>query len=92
MIEINVRAIKYAVRTRAQRRAALSSIIKQLHRIRDAELECLCNSPANFSLSFNCHVGENAIEAIDCAIDSLDNAYYEAKHSVINRNMNFVPF
>ena len=75
MIELNVRSIRHIVRTRAQRRSAMTSVIKQLELIRDAEIKSLENTPANFTLSPSYYVGETIIECIEHAIDSLTYVY-----------------
>ena len=85
MIELNVKSIKFAVRTRAQRRSALASIIKHLNQILEAENNCLSKYPGNLTLSVNYHKREDAVDAINWAINFLTDAYgngscIKAKH------------
>jgi hypothetical protein len=71
MIELNVRAFNFVVNTRAQRRAALAMIVKQLDMIRDAEIKCLENMPLNFRLSTKHNNGIAFVEMIKFGIDYL---------------------
>jgi hypothetical protein len=92
MIELSARRINYTVRTRAQRRVALASIIGQLKRIRDAEMDSLINVPSNLSFTWNYHVGETAIHTIDMVIDSLDRVYGNEKSVTKGQNPRYIPF
>jgi len=75
MIDLKVRTINYDVHTRAKRRAALSSISRQLKMIREAEIKCLSDDPEDPSRPDFRLLGENAVEAMDWAIDCLSYAY-----------------
>jgi len=77
MVELNARNANYSVRTRSQRRAALSSLIGQLERVRDAEMKCLVNTPCSQFFTISHYLGINATEAIDTAVDCLKKAYEE---------------
>jgi len=90
MIALNVRSINYNVRTRAQRRAALASIVKILTRIRDAEIECLTNNPVGYTISQ--YIGENAVEHVDYAIDYLAGAYDYDRHITEALSADSMPF
>jgi hypothetical protein len=92
MIELSARTIQYEVRTRAQRRAAIASIAKQLKRVRDAEMESICNIPGNFANNYSCFLGEAAIETIDRAIEYISVAYNEEKSRKMNQLCDDVPF
>ena len=87
MLILNVKSIKFAVRTRAQRRSAVSTIVRQLILIREAEINCLQNTPYNFLRSNGCYIGEYAIESIDNALDLLNEAYDYRK-----KPMDAIPF
>ena len=82
MLILNVKSLKFAVRTRAQRRSAVAAIARQLILIREAEINCLHNTPYNFLRSNDCHIGEDAIESIDSAVNSLNEAYGYKKKPV----------
>lgn len=75
MIDLKVKAITLNVRTRAQRRAAVASVARQLGQIRDAENKCLKRTPDNFAFSANYCLGENAVASIDDALNALGEAY-----------------
>jgi hypothetical protein len=82
MIDLSVRTIRYAVRTRAQRRVAVDAIIKQLEMIREAEIDNVENMPANLRNSIDSLVCEMAIDSIDWAIDYLIRSYKKENGSV----------
>lgn len=92
MIELNVKSIKFATRTRAQRRSAVAVIIKQLERIRDAEVDCLCKTPSSFTFTLNHRMGEEAIELINWVIDSLHHVYNVDKFDIAYQNSHCIPF
>jgi uncharacterized hydantoinase/oxoprolinase family protein len=75
MVELKVKNIVLSVRTRAQRRAAIASVAKQLEQIRDAEEKCLKSAPQNFACGFSYCLGQYAVDAIGAAINFLDEAY-----------------
>lgn len=75
MIELKVKSLKFPARTRAQRKAAVAIIIRQLMQIREAEIGCLLNMPCNLSASSNYYSGESAVESLSHALDFLSDAY-----------------
>jgi hypothetical protein len=75
MLELNVKTVRPTVKTRTQRRNAIAAIVRMLIDIRAAELKCLENVPRNFSFSYSSHMGENAVESIDTALEFLTAAY-----------------
>ena len=79
MIQLSVKSIKLDVRTRMQRRTALTSVVKQLSMIRDAEIKSLENRPASFWHLRDHRTGVAAVESIECAIDYLGHCYKEDK-------------
>jgi ribosomal protein S8E len=94
MIELNVRTINFAVQTRAQRRASLDVIIRQLARIREAEIEKIYNMPTSLSFTKNSRIGKNAIEAIESAMHSLVEAYCSAEDNEYTQMSmsDYIPF
>jgi len=88
MIEINIKSINFAVRTRAQRKVALAIITRQLARIREAEINCLCNMPHNLCMGRNYFIGENAVGAFDTALDYLLDAYDDDR----KKQLSDIPF
>ena len=75
MIELKVKSVKFNIRTRAQRKAAVAFIMRQLKLIREAEIGCLANTPSNLSSTINYWLGESAVENINCALDFLNDVY-----------------
>ena len=82
MIQLNVKSIKLDVRTRAQRRSALASVMKQLSTIRDAEIQCLENRPVSFCCTRDHRIGFATVESIEWAIDYLGHCYKDDKSIV----------
>jgi hypothetical protein len=87
MFELKVKSINLAVRTRAQRRAAIGVVARQLEQIRDAETKCLDNTPISFSFTSSYCLGEMAVGAINEALDSLNGLY-----SLKSRSSDYLPF
>jgi hypothetical protein len=61
--------------TRHKRRNAVKTILACLTEIRDAEQDCLENTPDNFQCSESFEVGECAVDALDEIIDLLTGVY-----------------
>jgi hypothetical protein len=78
MVDLKVKSIKLAVRTRAQRRAAVVSVVRQLEQIRDAEATCLGNVPGSFAFTLNYCLGQKAVQEINDALFSLNGVYRAA--------------
>lgn len=63
------------VSTRQHRRKALGVLLQELEMIRDAESQYLENIPANLVNSIRYEVADHSIEALQEAIDKLNEAY-----------------
>ena len=61
--------------TRYKRRNAVKIILACLTEIRDAEQNCLDNTPENFQCSESFEDGECAVDALDDIIDLLNGVY-----------------
>ena len=61
--------------TRGQRRNSVKTLIGYLAKIRDAEESYMENIPENLKSSPNSEAADDAIAALDEAIDSLESAY-----------------
>ena len=67
--------VNMAYDSRRKRRGAIKSALACLSAIRDAEQNCLDRVPDNFQGSESFEIGENAVDAIDEAIDLLAGVY-----------------